>query len=75
MTTAIQAVAAASLNKRQLNSISALQRNVDTAWWGKGVRVSPAQFAALQTAYNAVKVSGLPIDPKMADAAKQLGLE
>lgn len=75
MTTAVQAVAAASLNKRQLNSIRTLQNKVDTAWYGTGVRVSPAQLAALQTAYSAVKASGLAIDPKMAEAAKQLGLK
>jgi hypothetical protein len=40
-----------------------------------GVRVSPAQLAALQHAYNAVKASGVPIDPVMAKHAKDLGLK
>lgn len=76
MTTAIQAVAEASLSPRQRNSIRALQRNVESAhYYGTGVRVSPAQFAALQTAWDAAKASGLPIAPLQYQQAKLLGLK
>lgn len=75
MTTAIQAVAEASLSPRQRNSIRALQRNVESAHYGTGVRVSPAQFAALQTAWDAAKASGLPIAPLQYQQAKLLGLK
>ena len=71
--TAIQLVAEASLSKRQLNSMRSLQNKLDTRPYT--VRVSPAQFAAMQTAYDAVKASGLPIDPLMAKAAKDVGLK
>lgn len=75
--TAIQAVAEASLSKRQRNSIAALQRKVDKPAHSltATVRISPAQFAAMQRAYDAVKASGLPIDPLMAKHAKDIGLK
>ena len=77
MVTAVQAVAEASLSARQLNSIRALQRKVETAprSYMATTRVSPAQFAAMQTAFNAVKASGLPLDPVMLQHAKNIGLK
>ena len=74
MKTAIQAVAESSLTARQLNSVRSLQRKVDTTP-ALHMRVSAAQHKAMQTAYSAVKASGLPIDPEMAKAAAQLGLK
>lgn len=74
MVTAIQAVAEASVSKRQLNSMRSLQRKVNTTTSGS-VRVSDAQIRAMQQAYDAVKASGLPIDPEMAKCATELGLK
>jgi hypothetical protein len=77
MVTAVQAVAEASLTPRQLNSIRALQRKVETSprSYMATTRVSEAQFKAMQVAYDAVKASGLPIDPVMAKHAKEIGLK
>lgn len=74
MATAVQRVAEAALTKRQLNSVRSLQARVDTATTPY-TRVSTAQHKAMQIAYDAVKASGLPIDPVMAAAAATLGLK
>lgn len=74
MQTAVQAVVTASLNKRQINSLRALQAKVDTRNY-MGVRVSPAQFAAMQAAFDAAKASGLELPPEALKAAKDIGLK
>lgn len=73
MKTAVQAVAESALSKRQMNSIRALQHKVETTP-AMYTRVSPAQFKAMQQAFDAVKASGVPIPPEMLVHAKNIGL-
>ena len=76
MATALQAAVVSQLNGRQRRSLSTLQNKVES---GRGyrdtVQVSDAQMRALQAAYDAAKVSGVPIPPEALAAAKQLGLK
>ena len=73
--TALQAAVAARLTARQQRSLNTLQNKVES---GRGyvdtVRVSAAQQAALQAAYNAAKASGMALPPEVAAAAAKLGL-
>ena len=63
----------ATLNKRQINSLRGLQAKVETNAY-KAVRVSDAQFKAMQQAYTALKAAGaVPAD--MLIHAKNLGLK
>jgi hypothetical protein len=75
MQTALQAAVAAKLNARQQHSLRTLQNKVES---GRGyvdtVRVSAAQQAALQAAFNAAKASGQAMPPEVAAAAARLGL-
>jgi len=77
MATALQTVVVAGLNKRQQNSLTALQNKVEKQprSYCATMRVSNAQFAAMQRAYDIAKTSGLPLTPEVAAAAKALGLK
>ena len=74
--TALQAAVASRLTARQQRSLNTLQNKVES---GRGyvdtVRVSAAQQAALQAAYNAAKASGAVLPPEVAAAAAKLGLK
>ena len=76
MTTALQAAVVSRLNKRQQNSLAALQNKVEN---GRGyvstVQVSAAQQAALQGAWDAGKASGIPLTLEVIAAAARLGLK
>ena len=75
MTTALQAVVA-GLNKRQRNSLAALQNKVeDRRGYAATTRVSDAQMRAMQAAFDIAKASGLPLDDKEKAAAVMLGLK
>ena len=75
MTTALQAVVA-GLNKRQRNSLAALQNKVeDRRGYAATTRVSDAQMRAMQAAFDIAKASGLPLDDKAKAAAVMLGLK
>lgn len=74
--TPIQATAAAALNKRQFNSLRALQNKIDQRrGLHETVYVTAAQRAAIQAAYDAVKAAGHTIPPEMLAKATALGLE
>lgn len=74
--TPIQSSVVASLDKRQLNSLNALQNKVERdRGINATVRVTNAQFAALQAAYNAAKAAGHAIPPEVQAKARALGLE
>lgn len=76
MTTSLQAAVVSQLNKREQNSLRALQNKVDKERGHKSyLHVSNAQMVALQAAYDAAKASGLPIPPAAVAAAAQLGLK
>lgn len=75
--TPLQAVVIAGLSKRQQNSLAALQNKVEQQPRGYAAttRVSNAQVAAMQRAYDVAKASGLPLAPEVIAAAKALGLK
>ena len=64
-----------NLSKRQLNSLRALQNNVENTYRGDNVRVSNAQYAAMQAAFNAAKLSGEVMPPEVIAAAARMGLK
>ena len=70
----IHAITRASLTDRQYNSLRSLQEKVESTSYNTRLRVSPAQFKAMQTAYNAVKASGVEIPALAQQQAKELGL-
>ena len=76
MATALQAAVISRLNTRQQRSLRTLQNKVES---GRGyadtVRVSAAQQAALQAAFDAAKASGMAMPPEVAAAAAKLGLK
>ena len=67
--------AVAALSKRQLTSLRSLQDKVDIARASQSlVKVTGAQYAAMQKAYTAAKASGMPIPPEAHAAAARMGL-
>ena len=75
--TPLQAVVIAGLSARERNSLVALQNKVEQQPRGYAAttRVSNAQVAAMQRAYDVAKASGLPLAPELLAAAKALGLK
>ena len=74
--TPLQTVVLAGLSKRQQNSLRALQTKVEQPrGYAATTRVSDAQVAAMQRAYDVAKASGLPLAPELLAAAKALGLK
>ena len=68
--------ALAALSPRQLRSVEALQRNVNKARTSYStVKVTNAQYEAMQAAYTAAKASGLDIPPEAHAAAARMGLK
>jgi hypothetical protein len=68
--------ALAALTPRQLRSVDALQRNVNKARSSHSlVKVTTAQYEAMQAAYTAAKASGQPIPPEAHAAAARMGLK
>ena len=70
----VQKAVIGNLPKRQLNSLRALQAKVETGSY-MGVRVSPAQFAAMQAAFDIAKSTGEPLPPEALKAAALLGFK
>ena len=76
MATALQAAVISRLNTRQQRSLRTLQNKVeDGRSYADTVRVSAAQQAALQAAFDAAKASGMAMPPEVAAAAAKLGLK
>jgi len=76
MNTPLQTAVLSNLNKRQQNSLYALQNKVEKDRGPQAtVRVSNAQMQALQAAYDAAKASGIPLPPEAVAAAVKLGLK
>jgi len=64
-----------SLNRRQVNSLRALQRKIDNhRGISNLVAVTDAQHRAMQAAYDAAKRNGVAIPAEAIDAARKLGL-
>lgn len=64
-----------NLSKRQLNSLRTLQNNMENTYRGDNVRVSNAQYSAMQAAFNAAKLSGEVMPPEVIAAAARMGLK
>ena len=74
MNTAVQNAVVNNLSKRQLNSLRNLQAKVEVRSYASNVRISPAQFAAMQSAFTIAKASGEPIPAQALEAARLFGL-
>jgi hypothetical protein len=72
--TPVQTAVISNLSKRQLNSLRTLQAKVEVGSY-MGVRVSPAQIAAMQAAFTIAKSTGEPLPAEALKAAALFGLK
>jgi hypothetical protein len=72
--TPVQSAVVSNLSKRQLNSLRSLQAKVEVGSY-LGVRVSPAQLAAMQAAFTIAKSTGEPLPAAALEAARLFGLK
>jgi ABC-type phosphate transport system auxiliary subunit len=62
------------VTKRQIQSIQALKMKVDAAAPGSRTAITNAQYNAMQAALDDLASRGVPVPPKVREAATRMGL-
>jgi ABC-type phosphate transport system auxiliary subunit len=62
------------VTKRQIQSIQALKMKVDAAAPGSRTAITNAQYNAMQAALDDLGSRGVPVPPKVREAATRMGL-